>query len=158
MVRSAFSAELNGLVDSTEQMVLLQCTLHQIYQAIAQSPERMIDMLEIGQLHRPLELCVDARAGYDAIGASDVCGPAGCSLELHLTLVRDRRSHGLIPRFYWVDARDMLADGLTKGGRGIGRFLLHAVSNGRKHEATHPPFSHTARSALLPNLRARGRT
>ena len=28
VVRSTFSAELNGLVDSIEQMLLLQCTLH----------------------------------------------------------------------------------------------------------------------------------
>ena len=31
VVRSTFSAELNGLVDSIEQVLLLQCTLHQIY-------------------------------------------------------------------------------------------------------------------------------
>ena len=46
VVRSTFSAELNGFVDSIEQMLLLQCTLHQICCGTAQSPERMIDLLE----------------------------------------------------------------------------------------------------------------
>ena len=73
-------------------------------------------MLEIGNLHPPLELCVDARAVYDAVSASDACEPAACSLKLHLTSVRDRTSHGLIRRCHWVDTRDMLAAGLTKGG------------------------------------------
>lgn len=116
VVRSAFSAKLNGLVDSIEQMLFLQCSLHQIYHGIAQSPEIMIDMLEIGNLYPALELCVDARAVYDAVGASDACGPAECSLKLHLISVRDRMSHGLVRGLHWVDARDMLADGLTKGG------------------------------------------
>ena len=31
VVRSTFSAELNGLVDSIESMLLLQATLHQVY-------------------------------------------------------------------------------------------------------------------------------
>ena len=31
VVRSIFSAELNGLVDSAEQLLLLQLTLHHIY-------------------------------------------------------------------------------------------------------------------------------
>lgn len=48
VVRSTFCAELNGLVDSNEQMLLLECTLHQIYCGTAQSPERMIDHLERG--------------------------------------------------------------------------------------------------------------
>ena len=49
VVRSTFSAELNGCVNSIEQMFLLQCILHQIYRGTPQSPERMIDMLENGQ-------------------------------------------------------------------------------------------------------------
>ena len=67
----------------------------------------MIDMLEIGQLYPPFELCVDARAVYDAISASDVCEPGESPLKLHLISVRDRMSHGLVRRLYWVDTRDM---------------------------------------------------
>ena len=105
------------------------------------APERMIDMPEIGKLYPPLELCVDARAVYDALDASDACEPAECSLKLHLISVRDRMSHGLIRRLHWVDTRDMLADGLTKGG--IDRALLHSVSNDCKYEAKHESHSCT---------------
>ena len=127
VVRSTFNAELNGLVDSIEQMLLLQCTLHQICGGTTQSPERMIDLLEKGLMYPPLDLCVDAKTMSDAIAASDACEPAGCSPKLHLISVRDRMSHGLIRKLYWVDTKDMLADGLTKGG--IDRLLLHQVSN-----------------------------
>lgn len=36
---------------------------------------------------------------------------------------------------HWVDARDLLADGLATGG--IDRIVLHNVSNNRLHRALH---------------------
>ena len=91
-------------------------------------------------MYPPLDICVDAEAVYYAIAASDVCELAACSLKLHLISVRDRMMHGLDRAFYWVDARDMLADGLTKGG--IDRLLLHKVSNDCVYERT--LYLHTA--------------
>ena len=67
-------------------------------------------------MYPPFDICVDAQAVYDAIGAPDACEPAGSSLKLHLIPVRDRMTHGHIRKLFWVDASDMLADGLTKGG------------------------------------------
>ena len=56
VVRSTFGAELHGLVDSVEQLLLLQITSHHIYTYIYiyiyiycgthQSPEDMIDLVE----------------------------------------------------------------------------------------------------------------
>ena len=135
VVRSTFSAELNGLVDSVEQMILLQCTLHQIYCGTNLTPEDMICALEHGALYPPLDVCVDARAVYDAIAATDACDPAECSLKLHLISVRDRMQAGIIRRMYWVDTRDMLADGLTKGG--IDRTLLQRISNECRYSTAH---------------------
>lgn len=43
----------------------------------------MIDLLEEGLVHPFLDARVDARAVYDAISASDVCGLAGSSMKLH---------------------------------------------------------------------------
>ena len=90
VVRSTFSAELNGLVDPIEQLLLLQVSLRQVYCGIAQSPEIIVDLSEIDKLYPPLDLGVDPRAVYDAIVASDVCEPAGSSFKLHLISVRHR--------------------------------------------------------------------
>ena len=141
VVRSTFSAELNGLVDSVEQMMLLQVTLHQIYCGTTQTPEDMVDMLENGGLYPPLDICVDARAVFDAVAATDTCEPAESSLKLHLISVRDRMFQGIIRRMFWVDTRDMLADGLTKGG--IDRTLLHRISNDCRFQAIHECAVHT---------------
>ena len=91
-------------------------------------------------MYPPLDICVDAKAVYDAIAASDACEPAECSLKLYVISVRDRMTHGLIWDFYWVGTRDMLADGLTKGG--IDRLLLHKVSNDCVYECKQIAIGH----------------
>ncbi len=58
--------------------------------------------------------------------ASDPADPQECSLKLHLLSLRDRLASGTVRRFFWCDTRDMLADGLTKGG--VERTLLIAAS------------------------------
>ena len=145
-MRSTFSAELNGLVDSVEQLLLLQITLHQIYCGTHQSPEEMIDLLEHGGLYPSLDVAVDAKAVFDAVAATDACDPQECSLKLHLISVRDRLSQGIIRRMHWVDTRDMLADGLTKGG--IDRALLHSVSNDCRYKLAHPALTHNKTSVV----------
>ena len=75
VVRSTSSAELYGLVDTTETMLLFQITLHQIYCGTQQSPEDMIDLLEHGGLYPRSDIAVDARALHDPVAAIDVCEP-----------------------------------------------------------------------------------
>ena len=84
---------------------------------------------------------MDARAVYDAVAATDTCEPAESSLKLHLISVRDRMEQGIIRNLYWVDTRDMLADGLTKGG--IDRQLLHSVSQDCQYKAKHECECHS---------------
>ena len=70
VVRSISGAEPNGLVDNIEQLLLLQCALHRIYRDKAQSPERMIDLLQRSSMYPPLDICVDAKAVCDAMAAT----------------------------------------------------------------------------------------
>lgn len=146
VVRSAFGAELNGRVGSIESVLLRQCTLHQLYRGTAQSPQRMIDLLEGGLMYPPLHICADARAVCDATSATDVCEPAGWSLKLHLISVRDRTAYGPVRKLFWVDARDMLADGLNKGG--IDRFLFRNASCDCKCQAIHAALVHAKHSTV----------
>ena len=91
-------------------------------------------------MYPPIDVCVDARAVFDALAASYVCDPQGSSLKLHLISVRDRLAQAIIRFLYWVDTRDMLADGLTKGG--IDRTLLHNISQLCKYECKHEALRH----------------
>ena len=145
VVRSTFSAELNGLVDSVESMLLLQCTLHQIYCGTEATAQQLVDLLEHGRLYPPVDMCVDAQAVYDALTATDICDPAESSLKLHLISIRDRLQQGIIRMLYWIDTRSMVADGLTKGG--IDRRLLHELSENCRYTCEHAAkvFSQTVK-------------
>ena len=58
----------------------------------------------------------EAKSVFDAVRASDVGDPAESSLKLHVVALRDKLERGILRRFWWAGTRDMLADGLTKGG------------------------------------------
>lgn len=53
----------------------------------------------------PFDICVDARTVYAALSAAYVCEFAEWSLNCHLVMVRDRTAHGLVRKFFCVDAR-----------------------------------------------------
>ena len=144
VVRSTFSAELNGLVDSVEQLFLLQVSLQQIYYGISQTPGQMVDLLEVGSLYTPVDLSVDARAVYDAVAATDTCEPAEPSLKLQFLSVRNRMESGIIRQLHWVDTRDVLAGGLTKGC--IDRELLQQLSTNCRVKVVHEALSHSKSS------------
>ena len=69
-----------------------------------------------GRMHFPLELSIDAHAVFDAIAAPEFSMPAEATLVLHLHSIREHVRDGRISRLWWVDTRDMVADGLNKGG------------------------------------------
>ena len=115
VVRSTYSAELNGLIDSIEKAILVQILFHQIWCGCDQSVAVMATLQEEGKLQPPIKGCVDAKAVFDSIKASDVCEPAESSLKLHLLAIRDKLVAGILQQLFWADTRDMLADGLTKG-------------------------------------------
>ena len=50
----------------------------------------------------------------------------GC-VKLHLLSLRDKLAQGILKRLFWSDTRDMVADGLTKGG--VNRALIKSVSD-----------------------------
>ena len=122
VVRSTFSAELNAFLDSIETLLLLQMTLHQVYCGTDESIEDMLIRLEQGSLYPPMDGMLDARSVTEALAAADCTTPQEASLKLHLLAIRDRLARGVLRSVSWCDTRDMLGDGLTKGG--VDRELL----------------------------------
>ena len=127
VVRSTFSAELNALIDALEVAILVQMAYHQIANGGSQSATELAAELEGGRLMPRIDAVVDAKAVFDAIAATDVCNPMECSLKLHLLSLRDKLAQGILKRLFWSDTRDMVADGMTKGG--VNRALIKSVSD-----------------------------
>ena len=136
VVRSTFSAELNGLIDSVETAILIQIMMYELWHGCGQDFSKLANMQEDGQLEPYIMLATDARAVFDAIAATDVCEPAECSLKLHLLALRDKIRRNVVRYLHWMDTRDMLADGLTKGS--VDRAALRLTASTGRFHAQHP--------------------
>ena len=131
VVRSTFAAELNALIDTIETLLLLQLAMHQVLKGTYDTEQSLLDKMEHGQLHPPIDLMVDAKSVTDAVSAQDVCTPQECSLKLHLIAIRDRLQRGLLRSVSWTDTRDMIADALTKGA--VERETIQRAMKGLLH-------------------------
>lgn len=115
--RSTFAAELNAAVDTVEVATIVQFTLEEIFNPGSSTrPETMQQLFETGKLQFPMELSIDAKAVFDAIVAPEFSMPTEATLVNHLHSIREAVQNGRISRLWWIDTRDMVADGLNKGG------------------------------------------
>ena len=77
----------------------------------------------------PLVLYVDATSVYAAVTATFVKTPAEKSLLRHVQFTRELLDRGVFQATCWIDTRDVIANGLTKGC--VDRALLHLAMDGR---------------------------
>ena len=84
--------------------------------------------LKIGVINAyPLDVCLDAKSVYDSIIHADLRQPAEKSLIHVLGQMREHMFTRRIRQLFWIDTRDMLADGLNKGA--VSRKPLFAALN-----------------------------
>ena len=94
-------------------------------------------------------MCIDARSVYDSLVSAMIKTPSEASLLGHLLWLREFLSKAIISNLLWVDTRDMVADGLTKGA--VARNLLLAVTQGI-YELKHEFVEHKATKVEAPHV------
>ena len=114
--RSTFAAELNAAVDTLDIATLVQFTLEEVFDHLVTDAQVMQVRYAGATLQFPVEVCIDAKAVFDAISATDFSMPAEATLVNHLHSIRELVRDGRLSCLWWVDTRDMVADGLNKGG------------------------------------------
>ena len=149
VVRTTFSAELNALIDALENLLLLQMALHEIFCGVSSDVDELVQRLEAGRLYPPIACCTDAMSVWQAIVAADCGTPQECSLKLHLLSLRDRLQRGVLRAIHWTDTRDMVADGLTKGG--VNRELMLSVSKDGTYKMQHPSKTYSPPKRKAPD-------
>ena len=82
-------------------------------------------------------LVLDARSVFEAITAQHIKTPAEKGLLLQLLWLRERLDLGQLGGLAWVDTRDMVSDGLTKGS--VDRSRLQELMRGR-WTVEHEPY------------------
>ena len=128
VARSTFAAELLSAGDALDQGLLLVQQMHEMLvgpTSASNARERRLS----GGFIVPLVLYVDAMSVYAAITATFVKTPAEKSLLCHVQFIRELLNHGTLRALGWLDTRDMISDGLTKGV--VDRVALHLLMEGK---------------------------
>lgn len=127
--RSTYAAELHALLDGTNQALLIR----NVFSEIMQGPMTAAELSD-AQLHgrHPMAVwaCIDAKAVFDSIVGEPVKTPADAHLLVHALKVREWLDDGNLGKLWWVDTRDMVTDGMTKGV--VNRSALLLLAEGHR--------------------------
>ena len=127
VVRSTFVAEALAACDALDQGIVLAQTLHEMYTGNT-SAYGSRHLRENGGYKIPMVLYIDALSVFAAATAVFIKIPADQSVLCHLHYLREMLEYDVLRLLVWVDTRDMLADGLTKGS--IDRTVLRDAMDG----------------------------
>ena len=127
VVRATFTAELLGGCDTIDKGILLAQTLHELQTGIVTACNS-VNLRDNGGYAIPMVLYIDALSVYAAIIATFIKTPADQSVLCHLQYIHELLDHDVLRALVWLDTRDMIADGMTKGS--IDRFELHQAMEG----------------------------
>ncbi|MFM7983037.1 MAG: hypothetical protein ACKPKO_27310, partial [Candidatus Fonsibacter sp.] len=127
VVRATFSAELMGACDAVDKGILLSQMLHEIYTGdctVVGARQRR----DHGGYNVPMILYIDAMSVFAAVTASFIKIPADNGMLSYVQHLRELLDTRVLTAIAWVDTRDMVADGATKGS--VDRSQLHCCMNG----------------------------
>jgi len=126
VTRSTFAAELLAAGDAIDHGILLS---HMIYE-VEHGPMSISEARQrrMSEGYTPVALYLDAKSVFAAVTATFIKQPAEKSLLSHIQYIRELLDKGLVKYLFWLDTRDMGADGLTKGA--VSRELLHKLMSG----------------------------
>ena len=113
--------------DSFDQLWNVALAWHEIAVG-TQNASTIRDLRENGGLACQTSICVDAMSVQAAVTAQHVKAPAEGNLLGHIQFLRELLDTGVLSQIAWVDTRDMVSDGLTKGS--IDREGLHELMKG----------------------------
>ena len=112
VTRSTFASELLNMSDTTDATKQIAFAVAEV--SFPYSLKDLAQFEEHGNLPVDIEICVDARGVYDSlVNEQTRCSEGG--LVMTLLSLKENIRKGIVKRVWWVDTRDMLADGLTKG-------------------------------------------
>ena len=127
VTRSTFRSELLSACDTADHGMLIALMLHELNCGI-RSVAECRTLRETGGWSVKICLYVDALSVFAAVTATFLKIPAEKSLLSHVQYLREILEIKVMEAILWIDTRDMIADGLTKGA--VDRVALHGAMAG----------------------------
>ena len=135
VTRSTFSAELLGACDSFDVGLLIIFILNEIHSGVPSKADARA-LREKGGFPVPAVLYIDALSVFAAVTATYIKAPAEKGLLAHVQFLRELLDTHVLHAICWLDTRDMIADGMTKGS--VERLALHLLMSGEIKFAHEP--------------------
>ena len=129
VIRSSYGAELLAAAHGMEDVYPTIITLIEIVKGV-RTADQIKGYREHGNLELDVTLILDAEGVYKSLVNCDLKIPAEKTLLGHVAWIREAVRNRTIKRIQWCDARDMVADGHTKGS--IDRTALLQAMNGEQ--------------------------
>jgi hypothetical protein len=140
VTRSTFAAELLSAGETIDFGLLIAQILREVDSGPVKA-EQARELRSSGGFV-PMALYVDARSVYAAITAECIRAPTDKSLLCHVLHVRELLDNRALTSLVWLDTRDMIADGMTKGS--VQRDEIHVLMSGTMR-INHPAESWESR-------------
>ena len=103
------------MIDATEMAKLIAFAIAEISSPRPLQASDLVRFEETGTLPVHIEAVVDAKSVYDTLRTDETKLPSETSLIMPLLQLKEMLRCFTIRTLWWVDTRDMVADGLNKG-------------------------------------------
>ena len=120
--RSTFAAELFSANDTADLLYVIALAVEEVEFGC-----KGVDQLKQAHMSGfsvPLMLCIDDMSVFSAVNCDHLKLPAERSLLIQLLWLQEQIKRNVL-RLVWLDTRDMVADGMTKGS--IDRLRIHML-------------------------------
>ena len=111
--RSAPAAELRNALEAAQDSINYAMLFHEVYRGPC-TAEECASIRDAGDHFLDIVLCIDAHGLYKAVSRDECSSGTDSSTLYHLHALRALTGRN-IGSLVWIDNRDMIADGLTKG-------------------------------------------
>ncbi len=127
VTRSTYAAELHAALDGANQALVVGSVLTEIKLG-ATTAAALADLQESGRYALPMHLGIDAKSVFTSVIADHVQTSADKALLVHALKLREWLNRKIVSVLWWLDTRDMVTDGMTKGS--VDRAAILAVARG----------------------------
>ena len=115
VTRNTWSSELFAVVDAADFLMVLGSVFYEIVHGTASSARDLVKLREGDHYPLPLQVCTDGMSLLTALENIVAKIPTEASTLHHVQWLQELTRHRVLDAVFWVDTRDMIADGMTKG-------------------------------------------
>ena len=112
---NTWSSEAFAVTSAADFLMIVGSMFHEVDRGVQTSAEVLMKLREDGGYSLPLSVCTDGMSLLTAVQNVVAKVPTEASTLHHVQWLQQLLRRRVLHALYWVDTRDMIADGMTKG-------------------------------------------